>query len=144
MINVRKLGVRIVWLEKVLAFREKRALSLATPTHYNKNIQMKKNNILKPIKIFSGILIIASFIGIFKFFSFLVDPEFDSSFKVFIIGMFIFHFITGIGLLTQKIWGFYLFKLFLFIFLLGVPIGTLISWKTLQYIKKHDLEKFFT
>lgn len=105
---------------------------------------MKKNNILKPIKIFSGILIVASFIGIFKFFPLLADPEFDSSFKVFIIGMSIFHFITGVGLLIQKVWGFYLFKLYLFIWLLGVPIGTYISYKTLQYIKKHDLEKFFT
>lgn len=105
---------------------------------------MKKNNILKPIKFFSGILIISSFIGIFMFFSLQTDPEFDSSFKIFLIGMIIFHFITGVGLLIQKFWGFYLFKLFLFIWLLGVPIGTFISYKTLQYIKRHDLEKFFT
>ena len=105
---------------------------------------MKNKNILKPIKFFGGILIVASFIGIFMFFTLLVDPEFDSSFKVFIISMLIFHFITGVGLLTQKVWGFYLFKLYLFIWLLGIPIGTFISWKTLQYIKKHDLKKFFT
>jgi hypothetical protein len=105
---------------------------------------MKKNNILKPIKFFSGILIISSLIGIFMFFSRLADPEFDSSFKVFIISMFIFHFITGVGLLIQKVWGFYLFKLYLFIWLLGIPIGIYISYKTLQYIKKHNLQKFFT
>ena len=105
---------------------------------------MKDNNILNPIKYFSGILIVSSFIGIFMLFSLQTDPEFDSSFKIFLIGMIIFHLITGVGLLFKKAWGFYLFKLFLFIWLLGVPIGTLISWKTLQYIKKHDLEKYFT
>lgn len=105
---------------------------------------MKNNNILKPIKFFGGILIVASFSGIFMFYSVQADPEYDGLFDVFLISMSSFYFITGVGLLAQKAWGFYLFKLFLFIWLLGVPIGTYISYKTLQYIKKHDLEKFFT
>ena len=63
---------------------------------------MKNINILKPIKIFGGILIVASFSGIFMFYSFQADPEYDNSFDGFIIVMTIFYFMTGVGLLTQK------------------------------------------
>jgi hypothetical protein len=58
-----------------------------------------------------------------------------------VIGM--WHLITGICLLTRRILGYYSLKLFLYIFLIGFPIGTIISYKVLKYIKNHNVKYHF-
>jgi hypothetical protein len=55
----------------------------------------------------------------------------------------IWYLITGICLLTRRILGYYFLKLFLYIFLIGFPIGTIISYKLLKYIKKHNVKYHF-
>jgi len=55
----------------------------------------------------------------------------------------IWYLLTGIGLLTRKKIGYYSLKLFLYVFLIGFPIGTIISYKILKYIKKHNLKNLF-
>jgi len=50
---------------------------------------------------------------------------------------------TGLGVLYRTRWGYYLFKLFLYLLLLGFPIGTFISYKALSYMKRHRIETHF-
>jgi len=40
-------------------------------------------------------------------------------------------------------WGYYLMKIYLFILLLGVPIGTYLALKALRYLKENEIKKFF-
>jgi FtsH-binding integral membrane protein len=56
----------------------------------------------------------------------------------------LWYLITGIGILVRRQWGYYLFKLFLYVLLLAFPIGTIISYKTLTYIKKNNIRSLFS
>lgn len=49
----------------------------------------------------------------------------------------------GLGLTLRKIWGYYLFVVFLYLSYPGFPIGTLIAYKGLKYIKENDIKSFF-
>jgi hypothetical protein len=53
------------------------------------------------------------------------------------------YLITGIGILLRRKWGYFLFKFFLYIFLLGFPVGTFIAYKSLKYIKRNDIKTLF-
>jgi len=53
------------------------------------------------------------------------------------------YFITGIGLLAMRRWGYYLFVFFLYLMLFGFPIGTFIAYKSLKYIKKNKIKAYF-
>jgi len=59
------------------------------------------------------------------------------------IGTAIWYLITGIGILTRKKWGYYLLKIFLYVLLIAFPIGTLIGYKSLKYMKRNNIQKFF-
>ena len=56
----------------------------------------------------------------------------------------LWYLITGIGILTRKEWGYYLFKSFLYVLLLAFPIGTIISVKSLRYMKRNGIKNLFT
>jgi hypothetical protein len=55
----------------------------------------------------------------------------------------IYYLATGIGILARKLWGYYLLKSFLYILLMGFPIGTFISIKSLRFMKKGLTRKEF-
>jgi hypothetical protein len=55
----------------------------------------------------------------------------------------LWYLLTGICLLTRKIAGYYSLKLVLYVLLIGFPIGTIISYKLLKYIKKHNVKNHF-
>ena len=55
----------------------------------------------------------------------------------------LWYLMTGIGILTRKKWGYYLFKSFLYILILAFPIGTIISYKSLAYMKENAIKNFF-
>ena len=55
----------------------------------------------------------------------------------------LYYLITGIGILARKEWGYYLFKFFLYVLVLAFPIGTIISWKSLDYMKKNDIKSLY-
>ena len=56
----------------------------------------------------------------------------------------LWYFVTGIGILKRKIWGYYLLKSFLYLLLLSFPIGTFISYKSLKFMKKNSIRKEFS
>lgn len=75
---------------------------------------------------------------------YLNDPDLSTYFKIFGVVISLWHLLGGIGVLLQKSWGLYVFKSYLYVLLLGIPIGTFIASKTLKYIKSNELDKLFS
>jgi len=76
---------------------------------------MKYADVLKPILIFSAILICSALIGIPLYISVLKDPRFGHEFSVFLLIMIFWHFTTGLGIILKKRWGMWLFKIYLYV-----------------------------
>lgn len=100
-------------------------------------------SLFKPVRFAGSFCIIFTIFGILFHYNTLTNPEVDSSFKYFVTIVSIFHLSVGLGILLQKIWGYYLMKLYLFILLLGVPIGTYLALKALLYLKENEIKMFF-
>jgi len=95
------------------------------------------------IKIY-GLTLLILFVGCIYviYVSFYIE-DFPQEHYYFVVLISTWYLLTAIGLLTRKLWGFYLFKLFLYALLLAFPIGTIISYKSLVYIKKNDIKDLF-
>jgi hypothetical protein len=93
----------------------------------------------KPIKI-SGYI----FIG-FSLFAlvFLRADLKEPGFREFLIIMSAWHFLIGLGLILRKMWGYHLFKSYLYLSYPGFPIGTTIAYFGLKYLKENDIKAFF-
>ncbi len=110
-------------------------------------------DLYRPIKIFGYVILflaiinalIHSFIVLDKNSSFyMFKPDSISKGNLYVVSsVIIYFFLTGLGIILKKKWGYYLFKFFLFIFLLAFPLGTFISYKTLLYIKKYNIKSYF-
>jgi hypothetical protein len=97
-------------------------------------------NLFKPVKNAGICLIGIAVVG----FAFHADSLRETGgVRWFIIVMAVWHLSTGIGMLSRKIWGFFLLKLYLYVLLLGFPIGTWIAVRSLKYIKENDIVRFF-
>ncbi len=71
-------------------------------------------------------------------------PDIDvHEFVTFFVLMGGWYLTTGIGILLRSRWGYFFFKFFLYILLLGFPIGTFIAYKSLKYIKGNDIKTLF-
>ncbi len=57
--------------------------------------------------------------------------------------LFLFYLLPGVGVLTSRRWGYRLFKFFLWVLFFGFPVGTIISYVTLSYMRKHQIQTFF-
>jgi len=55
----------------------------------------------------------------------------------------LWYLATGIGILARKKWGYYLFKSFLYILFIAFPVGTLISFYSLKYIRANTITNQF-
>jgi hypothetical protein len=109
---------------------------------------------IKPIQRFGAVLIILD-LGAIVFFGnlFLLDKSSplyvfgteQQSYQhlYFWAGSVIFYLLTGIGVVYLTRWGYYLFKIFLYLLLLVLPVGTYISYRTLSYMKRHHLKRYF-
>ena len=62
---------------------------------------------------------------------------------VFLVVFHLFYLLTGVGVLASTGWGYRLFKFFLWMFFFGFPVGTIISYVTLSYMTKHQIQTFF-
>ncbi len=51
--------------------------------------------------------------------------------------------VTGVGIFIIEKWGYYLFKSFLYVLLVFFPIGTIISYISLKYMKKNNIKDLF-
>ncbi|MEW6108399.1 MAG: hypothetical protein AB1632_04405 [Nitrospirota bacterium] len=61
----------------------------------------------------------------------------------FVAGITTWYLLTGIGVLLQTGWGYYLLKSFLYSLLLSFPFGTVIGWKLLAYMKRNNVRRYF-
>jgi hypothetical protein len=102
-----------------------------------------KNN-TKFIKIYGIILIILFVISIISILLFSSIEGYPKSNLYAGIIISLWYLITGIGILSLKKPGFYLFKFFLFVLFLAFPIGTIISFKSLKYIKKNNVRNCYS
>jgi hypothetical protein len=107
---------------------------------------------MRPIRIFGAALILFSLVGTWVFFSPLSPAYFFTFFAeisdpgwmlAFILGNTLFYLLTGLGVIVQKKWGYWFLKLWLYMLFLAFPIGTVISYMFLRYIKKHEIKRYF-
>jgi len=73
----------------------------------------------------------------------MTDPHFDFSFSVFVVIMITLHLLVAAGILSKKRWGLAIFKGYLYLLLIGIPIGTYIAQRTLKYIKLNEVDKLY-
>lgn len=67
----------------------------------------------------------------------------NSNFFLFIIITMFVHMVVGVAILSKKRWGLLVFKCYLYLMLLAIPIGTYISHKTLQYLKENNIARIY-
>ena len=63
-------------------------------------------------------------------------------FKIFAFLTVTIHLLVGVGIWTRTGWGFYLLKFYLYVMMLGVPIGTMIAMRVLSDIKENNVKRF--
>lgn len=69
--------------------------------------------------------------------------DFGGSFLIFIAIATFVNVLVGLGILSRSRWGFMLLKAFLYFYLIGFPIGTYISYKSLKYLKDNEISKLY-
>jgi len=97
----------------------------------------------RPIRI-AGIcfLIFGAICGL-DYVSSLKEPDFDTFFRIFVLVNMFWYLLMGVGILLQKMWGYYLLKGFLYFMVLGFPIGTYFGIKSLRYLQEHHIKSYF-
>jgi len=60
-----------------------------------------------------------------------------------VMGVLVYYLVTAVGLLRRNIWGYYLFKFFLYLLIISFPIGTFIAYKSLRYMRESDVKSLF-
>ena len=98
---------------------------------------------IKPIIIAGYLLIGVTCIGLLFFYWISKQNSLNDFLKYFILSLSIFYLITGIGVINLTRWGYYLFKTFLYMLVFSFPIGTVIAYITLSYMKKHNIREYF-
>lgn len=104
---------------------------------------MEFGNHYRLLKIYGVYFIICAFACALLHIAALSKPYYTIEFQLFVLLMGLLHFFVGIGIFYKKKWGYYLFKLYLYLLYLAIPIGTYISLKTLKYIEKYNIRKYF-
>jgi len=98
---------------------------------------------IRPIIIFGYVLIGLSVITLLFFYGVSLQTDFPYIHQYYIVFAVIWYFLTGLGVIKLKGWGYYLFKVSLYLLFLSFPIGTIISYKTLSYMKRNDIKGYF-
>jgi hypothetical protein len=92
-----------------------------------------------------GLALFILFIGcLYTIYISLYIEDYPKEHYYFVIPMSAWYLLTAIGLLIRKQWGYYLFKFFLYVLFLAFPIGTIVSYKSLTYIKRNDIKDLFS
>jgi len=71
------------------------------------------------------------------------DITSDNIFSYIVFVIIVWHLFTGLGIIWQKKWGYYLFKFYLYVMLINPPVGTCLALKGLKYIKENEIYRFF-
>ncbi len=98
----------------------------------------------RPLQYCALILICSCILGAVLLYGIMTDPHFGFSFSVFVVMMIILHLFVTVGLVSKKRWGLAIFKAYLYLLLIGIPVGTYIAKRTLKYIKHNEIDKLYT
>jgi len=101
------------------------------------------DKIIRPIIIFGYVLVGLSGITMLFFYWVSFQTSLPTIHIYFVIVVSIWDFVTGIGMIKLTRWGYYLFKIFLYLLLISFPIGTIISYRTLSYMKRNNIKNYF-
>jgi len=109
------------------------------------------NPVTRPIRIFGLIIILLPFLSIGAIVAWLASRGFlvtvlTAGFYFPLALLLLSHIlllVTGIGVFGFRKWGYYLFKMFLYVLAFGFPVGTVVSYVTLAYVRKHHIETHF-
>jgi multisubunit Na+/H+ antiporter MnhF subunit len=104
---------------------------------------MRYSKDIRPIIILSYVLIGSGIIGIFMSIRLLYNPNFENSFRIFIITLTGWHLLTGIGIISLRRWGFLFLKFYLCVVYIGFPIGTIIASKFFRHIRSKNVKVYF-
>jgi hypothetical protein len=97
---------------------------------------------LTPILQFGALLLAIAIIGLMVLILGIHDDRMDG-FRVFLLVASSMHFITGLGIILKTTWGYYLLLAYLYLMLLGIPIGTYLGLKGLRYVRDPRIKAFF-
>ena len=97
----------------------------------------------QPIKLFAYILLSSSVFGVWLLYDLSQRSDFDVSFSVFVTASMLLHLLVGVSVLSMKSWGYTLFKCYLYLLFLAIPVGTYISYKTLKFMDAHKIGELY-
>jgi predicted MFS family arabinose efflux permease len=100
-------------------------------------------NTKKFIKVYGYALVLLFIITSFSIYFYLPRETIPDNTKYFGITISLWYLITGVGILSMKKWGYYLFKFFLYFLIIVFPIGTIVSYKSLKFIKKNKIRDMY-
>ena len=53
------------------------------------------------------------------------------------------YMVTGVGLIARTRWGYALLKCFVYVLFLAFPVGTVLSYLALSYMRRHGIRRHF-
>jgi hypothetical protein len=95
------------------------------------------------LKYFTVILISSFFLGFGLLYDLARRNDFDSDFTIFVVTSMLVNGFVGLAILSQKKWGLIVFKCYLYVLFLAIPVGTYISYKTFQYMEKNSIANMY-
>lgn len=100
-------------------------------------------NLPNVLKCFAAVLILSAILGCGLLYDLSKRGDFDSEFSVFVIISMTVHAFVGFAILSRKAWGLVVFKCYLYVLFVAIPVGTYIAYKTLQYIERNSIVDFY-
>jgi hypothetical protein len=104
------------------------------------------DDLARPIRLFGIVLIILSVLSLGVFVYWLALAQFVQTGYLpvlMLLGVDVLVFSTGLGVATSKKWGFRLFRVFLYVMLFAFPLGTMVSYVTLRYISRNQIQQYY-
>jgi hypothetical protein len=104
---------------------------------------MSNIDMFKPIKFFGYFFIGSGICVVLMHIAFQDEFTLDGQILFFTLFASIFQVALGLGIVLRKLWGYYLFKFILKCLYLAFPLGTLVAHRTLSYMDKYQIRKYF-
>ncbi len=95
------------------------------------------------MKWFAVILLLSVLFGFGLLYDLAQKGDFDRDVSLFVIVSMVGHGFVGFAILSLKRWGLVVFKCYLYLLFLAIPMGTYISYKTLRYMKKNRIDDIY-
>jgi hypothetical protein len=106
-------------------------------------VKRKLERLPNILKSFATILVSSAIFGVGLLYNLASRGDFDKAFSIFVVVSMVVHAFIGFAILSRKRWGLVVFKCYLYILFLAIPIGTYISYKTLQYMERHNIADIY-